>query len=136
MSSYGVSYLFSFSGQLASHVCLRCRTNLGVMIGLLFIPESPRWLAEKGHYDDAIRIMTRIEGRGSAEREIKASGRPSTPRRDPGANCLVPACAWPSSSVWHSAFSRWSGGTAVNFYGTVDFQKASSLEQVAPSFKL
>lgn len=34
--------------------------------GLFFVPKSPRWLAMKGNYDEAISIMTRASGREEA----------------------------------------------------------------------
>jgi len=63
MSSYGVSYLFSFSGNWRGMFACAAIPTLALMIGLLFIPESPRWLAEKSRFSEAIQIMTRIEGR-------------------------------------------------------------------------
>jgi len=126
MSSYGVSYLFSFSGNWRAMFACAAVPTLALMIGLLFIPESPRWLAEKGHYDDAIRINDRSGSRsGSAEREIKAI-RETVKHRDGvlGRIGLVPACAWPSSSVWHSAFFPGvSGGYSRQFLRTVDFSE-------------
>jgi MFS family permease len=72
MSSYGVSYLFSFSGNWRAMFACAAIPALVLMIGLLFIPESPRWLAEKNRFEDALRIMGRIEGRTKAEKEIAA----------------------------------------------------------------
>src|SRR6056297_1323893 len=34
--------------------------------GLFFVPKSPRWLAMKGNYDEAISIMSRASGREEA----------------------------------------------------------------------
>lgn len=39
-------------------------------IFLLFVPESPRWLAEKNQNDDALKILTRINGQAEANREF------------------------------------------------------------------
>ncbi|HEX3624691.1 MAG TPA: sugar porter family MFS transporter [Verrucomicrobiae bacterium] len=39
-------------------------------IFLLFVPESPRWLAEKNHNDEAMKILTRINGVAEANREF------------------------------------------------------------------
>ena len=52
-----------------------------LFVSLLFVPESPRWLAEKNQNDAAMKILTRINGVAEANREfaeiqetIKASG--------------------------------------------------------------
>lgn len=40
-------------------------------IALLFVPESPRWLAKEGRWNEASRILTRIGGRRHAEWETQ-----------------------------------------------------------------
>ncbi len=37
---------------------------------LPFVPRSPRWLAEKGHWKEALRVLTRVDGQQNAEKEI------------------------------------------------------------------
>lgn len=41
-------------------------------VTLLFIPESPRWLAQKGKNETAFKILERINGTGAAEIELKS----------------------------------------------------------------
>jgi len=38
---------------------------------VIYLPRSPRWLAEKGRYEEALSIMTRIDGAAYAEEEVK-----------------------------------------------------------------
>lgn len=48
--------------------------GIGVVqiLGLCFVPESPKWLAEKGQVDEARRILKRVRGRGvDIEEEMK-----------------------------------------------------------------
>lgn len=50
--------------------------SLLFLVALLFVPESPRWLAEKGRDEESLDILRRVgEGSGAAQRlaEIKAS---------------------------------------------------------------
>jgi MFS transporter, SP family, arabinose:H+ symporter len=128
MSSYGVSYLFSFSGNWRAMFACAAIPTMVLMIGLLFIPESPRWLAQKERFSEAFRVMTRIEGKASAEKEIAAirttlAGEDGTWRELlwPGVRMALVV------GVALCFLQGWSGGTAVNFYAPLIFQKASSL---------
>jgi SP family galactose:H+ symporter-like MFS transporter len=40
-------------------------------LGMLFLPESPRWLAGRGYYDAARAVLERIRGTSNIEVEIK-----------------------------------------------------------------
>jgi MFS transporter, SP family, arabinose:H+ symporter len=128
MSSYGVSYLFSFSGNWRAMFACAAIPTLALMIGLLFIPESPRWLAQKTRFDEAFRVMARIEGKASAEKEIAAIRSTLA-----GENGTWSELLWPGVrmalvvGVGLCFLQGWSGGTAVNFYAPLIFQKASSL---------
>ncbi|WPK24356.1 hypothetical protein PUMCH_001627 [Australozyma saopauloensis] len=41
--------------------------GLLLLFGLFFIPESPRWLAKQGYWDDAELIVSKIQARGNVE---------------------------------------------------------------------
>jgi len=40
-------------------------------LGMLFLPESPRWLAKRGHHDAAPKALLRIRGPAAAETELR-----------------------------------------------------------------
>ena len=42
-----------------------------LMIGLLFIPRSPRWLVQRGRVEEGARVLTKIDGHASAIREVE-----------------------------------------------------------------
>jgi sugar porter (SP) family MFS transporter len=41
------------------------------IFGLLFVPESPRWMAQRDRQQEAMRVLTLIDGRQHAESEMK-----------------------------------------------------------------
>ena len=41
---------------------------LALMLGLVFVPESPRWLAAVGRVKDALGVLTRINGQSEADK--------------------------------------------------------------------
>ena len=45
--------------------------SLALLVALLYVPESPRWLAKQGLLDPALAILTKVGGRDSAAAELQ-----------------------------------------------------------------
>ncbi|WP_353130093.1 sugar porter family MFS transporter [Parapedobacter pyrenivorans] len=67
-----VGYLFSFDGwgwrwMFGSQVV----PVVILMIGLYLVPESPRWLAARGRLDEALDVLTKINGASRGKQELQ-----------------------------------------------------------------
>jgi sugar porter (SP) family MFS transporter len=128
MSSYGVSYLYSFSGNWRMMFACAAVPTLALTVGLLFIPESPRWLAQKSKFSDALKILQRIDGRAKAERDIAEIKTTLAEEKGTWSELVSPGTRMALIvGTGLCLFQGWSGGTAVNFYAPLIFQRASSV---------
>lgn len=67
-----VGYLFSFEGWGWRWMfAAQALPVILLIIGLFVIPESPRWLATKGRLEQALKVLTNVNGTAVAERELK-----------------------------------------------------------------
>jgi len=66
-----VTYLFSFGGHWRWMFATQGIPTLLLAAGLFLVPESPRWLAAAGRPAGALEVLTRVNGRAQAERELR-----------------------------------------------------------------
>ena len=66
-----VTYLFSFGGHWRWMFATMAAPATLFLIGMFFVPRSPRWLAARGDFMEALEVLTVINGRDQAERELE-----------------------------------------------------------------
>jgi sugar porter (SP) family MFS transporter len=66
-----VSYFLSFGEHWRWMLASNAVPVPIFVIGLLFVPESPRWMAQKNRPQQALDVLTWIDGRESAESEMR-----------------------------------------------------------------
>ena len=68
--SYGIDYAFAGSQAWRWMFALAVIPAAAFAAGLMFIPESPRWLVGRGHVDQARAVLTRIRSPEQVEGEL------------------------------------------------------------------
>lgn len=69
--SYVVDYYYAPNGQWRWMFAVGVIPAIILLFGLLFMPDSPRWLVSKGHVKNALDVLQQIYGnKESAEKEV------------------------------------------------------------------
>jgi len=72
-TEYGLSYLTNPSSiQWRLPLALQCLPSLIILVGVWFIPETPRWHMAQGQEEKAFEILVRYHAGGNRESEIVA----------------------------------------------------------------
>jgi SP family galactose:H+ symporter-like MFS transporter len=71
LSAYLVDYAFAGSGGWRWMLGLAAVPGVILGLGMLYLPESPRWLLKRGHTDMALKILTRIRGTSDVKAEFQ-----------------------------------------------------------------
>lgn len=88
-----------------------------LILGLLVVPESPRWLAAKGHTARALAVLKRINGSDSAQRELEEIIQDVNATSSGVAEVLRPYCRRPLVlSIILMVFSQVNGVNMMLLY--------------------
>jgi len=102
-----------------------CAPGLVLIIGLFFVPHSPRWLVEKNRLLEARSVLTKTDGAGNADSEIRTIlGSIQEEKGDiwelfgPGVRVAL------LITVGLAFFQQWTGVSTMTFYAPIIYQKA------------
>ncbi|KAE9405224.1 general substrate transporter [Gymnopus androsaceus JB14] len=118
MLSYWVNY--SVSKNLKSSP-LQWRLPFGVqiipgalfLIAMLFQPESPRWLVEKGKYDQAARTLAHVARTTPEDPAVLVTLEEIKEEAMGASRAIALRCAIPSIVMF---FQQWTGTNAINYF--------------------
>ena len=123
-------YLTPEKSGLEAGVCWRwmfaseCVPVAVLLLGLLFVPESPRWLVEKGRRDEAFAILLRVDG-SAAERELEEISSAIEEESGTFAELLRPGMRVALYiAVMLAMLQQFTGVSPILFYAPIVFQKA------------
>jgi MFS transporter, SP family, arabinose:H+ symporter len=119
-----VSYFLSFGEHWRWMLASNAAPVPIFIVGLLLVPESPRWMAQRNRQQEAIDVLTLIDGREHAEsemREILASSQEQGKWRElwrPGMRfAMLIACSL-------GVFQQITGASILTMYMPTVFQDA------------
>jgi len=121
LMSYSVNYLLTGIGPSNWRWMFASATlpSVAFLLTLLFIPESPRWLVQKGRESEAERFLARIVGSQRAADEIEAI---KTATSEESGELLAPAFRKPLVvAILIALFSQFTGINTIIYYGSLIF---------------
>ena len=119
--SYSVNYLLTGTGPSNWRWMFACAAvpSICFLLTLLFIPESPRWLVQKGREPEAEHFLSQVVGAQAAAGEIQAI---RTAISEESGDLLDPAFRKPLMvAILIALFSQFTGINTIIYYGSLVF---------------
>jgi len=119
--SYSVNYLLTGAGPANWRWMFASAAvpSICFLLTLLFIPESPRWLVQKGREAEAKRFLTQIAGSAAAEEQVQAI---KAAMSEESGNLLDPAFRKAFFvAILIALFSQFTGINTIIYYGSLVF---------------
>ena len=93
---------------------------VAILIFVIFVfrlPRSPRWLAQKGHYEEALAVLTRIDGPEYAQREIGEIRASLAQEKGGWSELFAPGMRYALFiGVLLALFNNWTGWSVMGAY--------------------
>ncbi len=124
--AYLANWLLAFTGPSSWRwmFAVAAAPAAAFFVGLFFVPESPRWLVEKGQSGKALSILARINGTAIANRELAEISKTVAEESGSLAELLQPGlrkALWIAISL--AVLQQITGINTVLFYGAVIFKQ-------------
>jgi SP family galactose:H+ symporter-like MFS transporter len=125
--AYLVDYAFADSGGWRWMLGLAIIPSLLLGLGMIFMPESPRWLAKHGHVDQAREILARIRGTADIASEFQEiQGTLSEPSQRGSWSDLLTTSVRPALivGIGLAVFQQVTGINTIIYYAPTIIQSA------------
>ena len=124
--AYIVDWAFSFSANWRAMLAAAIVPAIALLIGMIFLPETPRWLLARGHEEPARQVIRDAQGSG-VDVDAEVAGIREVIRLDqeqrPGLRDLITPLVRPALVVALilAIGQQFCGVNAVNFYAPTMF---------------
>ena len=96
-----------------------------LMVGLLFVPNSPRWMVQRRRFKEALTVLSKIDGRSSAEKELHAIQETISEEKGTFSELIQPGIRVALIiAIALAMFQQYTGVSTMTFYGPIIYQKA------------
>jgi MFS transporter, SP family, arabinose:H+ symporter len=120
-----VSYFLSFSGNWRGMFLSMMIPALVLLIGVLFVPESPRWLVQEKRATEAYAILAKVDGEANAQSEMEEIEKALAADTGTISELFAPGVRVALLiAVALGVFQQWTGVSPITFYAPIIFQKA------------